>query len=243
MAYVHKTCLLKISIIRYVINKTVRDSPSSRCRPSRRATSLFYNRSRGRWMFRLTLCEESTPRSTYLPLNRNGGASSGKMSCTCTRVPRCATRWVLKQRGGGEERECTPWRVCTYYVTSNPTHPSYDVDVGAQTFPDVRHSSVWTRACGKTRWCTHVYITYIHIATRTVGKYRHARSRSRISRVVSRDGRVASAARLTWPPGWHVALTLSEICAGRYLSSWRFRPGCRAKRHLFPFFTPYKKIS
>lgn len=35
--------------------------------------------------------------------------------------------------------------------------------------------------------------------------------------------------------GWRVGLTLSEICAARYLSSWRFRPECLAKRHLFPF--------
>jgi len=34
---------------------------------------------------------------------------------------------------------------------------------GAQTFPDVRHSSVWMCARGKTRRCTHVRTT-----TRTV---------------------------------------------------------------------------
>lgn len=75
------------------------------------------------------------------------------------------------------------------------------------------------------------------------GTYRHVRSCSRISRIVpEEDGRVTSAATLTWPPGWRVGLTLSEICAARYLSSWRFRPECLTKRHLFPFFTPHKKI-
>jgi len=40
----------------------------------------------------------------------------------------------------------------------------------------------------------------------------------------------------------HVALTLSEICAARHLSSWRFRAETsRPQRHSFPFFV--QKIS
>jgi len=46
---------------------------------SRRAMLLFYNRSLESWMLRGTLCEESTPGSTYLLLNRGGGVTSGKM--------------------------------------------------------------------------------------------------------------------------------------------------------------------
>lgn len=150
----------------------------------------------------------------------------------------CVTKCVLKQRSKRETCECTPSRVCTYCVTSNPTHPSYSR----------RHSDVPGRATLFCVWRVHV-IWHGNVHTCVYSDedgretYRHVRSCSRISRIVPGDGRVTSAATLTWPPGWRVSLTLSEICAARYLSSWRFRSGCRAKRHLFPFFTPHKKIS
>lgn len=165
-------------------------------------------------MLRGTLCEESTSGSTYLPLNRRDASTARERGVLRTWCARSATYHevcIKTKRWRGEERERTPWRACTYYVTSNPTHPSYS-----------RRRSDVPRTCS-TPVCGHVHVVrhddvhtyrWIHTVTRTVGTHRHARPRSRISRVVPRDGRVASAARLTWPPGWRVALTLSEICAG-----------------------------
>lgn len=69
----------------------------------------------------------------------------------------CVTRCVLKQRRKRETCECTPSRVCTYYVTSNPTHPSY-----SRRHSDVPRratlSCVWRVHMIRQRQCTRVYV-------------------------------------------------------------------------------------
>lgn len=125
----------------------------------------------------------------------------------------CVTRCVLKQRRKRETCECTPSRVCTYYVTSNPTHPSY-----SRRHSDVPRratlSCVWRVHMIRQRQCTRVYV-------QRRGWSRNVQARALLLQDIPDSPRGMAVwhqpRHLTWPPGWRVGLTLSEICVARYI--------------------------